>query len=467
MGWLSDTWREITSLGKADTKTYNGGGSGSSSSGSSSSGGSAKTYTVKQPTYTYGGGTRGTTSSPSPVRQSSGSTSGGGTRTGLQQWGNAPRVAQGPSAATLAAQARAREANAQAAATRDAATKAMQERTINPKLSGSESAATAQQRMGRQMMLDLGATDQELPDSELVAGPDALVTVKSVASPARKKAAAEREKRLQEWQDYREEQQQLARDAMSGRRGLAPNTNALTTAEYQALSPRQQAGVQFNTGLVEAVAADRAAGRGEDTATRDYLGDLGLSVGPAGSATSIDSYLGLDAAISDSVLKRLDNSALRRNDASSLRYARGNETAAPAAVRRSEARSAAATATDAIIEQLRNGNVGGLSQRGQAKNPALAGTGTNPRDGVIQQAYQFMIDPQYDMTAQDVATGLAQMNQANGTDVTPQEVWDFVGTQLDAVDMAKSRGDKAATVTTLDSSITPLSVADIRARYGL
>lgn len=252
----------------------------------------------------------------------------------------------------------------------------------------------------------------------------------------RAEAVAEEKAQPREWKDVRAKE--------------------LTDDEYLALSPRQRAAVQFNTGLLAASASDKSTGG--DAATRNYLSGLDLLE----DGTDVDAYLKLDRAVGMSIISKLDDKGTRQSSAESLRWAQGIPGAAPRAASFSAAMDSAGLAADAMALRMSNGMTG--LGPGAAQAP---GFGDSTREGVLRQAYDFMVDSQYDMTSQDIADGLLQLNAANTTDVTTQELWDFTKRQLDAVDFGAVRGRGTGTVAHSNPEITPLSVADIRARYGL
>lgn len=231
---------------------------------------------------------------------------------------------------------------------------------------------------------------------------------------------------------------------------------------YDALTERQQAAVQFNTGLLAARDAD--AESGGDAATRGFLSELGVRTR---TDEELNSFLQLDRMISQTIIDKLEDPTARRQSAESLRLSRGEAEGAPQAQQLADAQSMAALTADLLARRL--GTTG--RALGQGGDP-LPGFGSGPRDQVIQRAYTYMIDPQFDFTPDDIAQGVADLNAQMGTDVTPQEVWDFLRANLEAARFGR-QGDTAGTLPapvnpeTGVAEFTPLDIAEIRRRYGL
>ena len=82
-----------------------------------------------------------------------------------------------------------------------------------------------------------------------------------------------------------------------------------------------------------------------------------------------------------------------------------------------------------------------------------------------------MIDSRYTYTPQQIASSLRDLNQQAGTDVSPDELWEYLRANVDAVGFHEA-GNNTATLphpTTLPNGepLTPLDVAEIRRRYGI
>lgn len=119
---------------------------------------------------------------------------------------------------------------------------------------------------------------------------------------------------------------QLTRQALFGMDDLNQRTTrALTDAEFGALSPRQQAAVEFNTMLTQAVAQDLADKTGKQTPeyaakAGKVFGKLGSpatayaprtvelleSIGYKGTDATLDDFLGLRTTVSEAELGGLD-----------------------------------------------------------------------------------------------------------------------------------------------------------------
>jgi hypothetical protein len=229
-----------------------------------------------------------------------------------------------------------------------------------------------------------------------------------------------------------------ARDAERGySTGARATVRELTDEEYLALTPRQKAAVQYNTGLVSAAQQDREEGATGSTAVAaGFLSDLGQTPG------ELDAFLRLDRAIGDHILQRMEWAPENQDD------------------RVDAAQQTVVAAAPAIQSRLSQGYTG---LRGDTMRP---GTTDSPRDQVLQMAWNFMVDSGVEQTPEDISIGLGQLNANMGTDIAPEELWDFARMQLEAVDVGRL-ANTDVTVPVTDATIVPLSVADIRARYGL
>lgn len=242
------------------------------------------------------------------------------------------------------------------------------------------------------------------------------------------------------------------------RLGLAQE---MSQEDYDKLSPRQQAAVQFNTGLVAAGRADQEAGTTD--ASREYLAGFGIT---PKDDTELTSFLRLDQLIGESILQKLDDVTTRQQSADSARWARGDSTAAPEAARFSAARNISDKAAEALGQLLST-----TGNRRFGETEPRAGFGTALRDEVVKQAYAYMIDSRYTYTPQQIASNLRDLNQQAGTDVSTDELWEYLRANVDAVGFHEA-GNNTATLphpTTLPNGepLTPLDVAEIRRRYGI
>lgn len=427
MNWLSDTWREVTSGGKARTETYNGRKSAPKRAASPAPQRAPRPTTTAPARPSGGGGGSGRVSAsrapvvaPPRVARSSGSRapdeSSGGRSARGGEWGPRPgRTLNRSEAAQQQAQ--------------------LDRYRVDPKLSGAEAGAQQQQMVGRAAMAQLDPSLQVLPDEPVMERPQRKAETEKAGAAGPKP-----------WS---------GRDVIAARGGpkIDADVRELSDDEYLALTPRQRAAVQYNTALVSAANADRAEGTGT-TQTAAFLSELDLPT------QDLDAFLRLDRAIGDSVLRSLEDPTARAQSAESRRLARGNVAAAPQSERLARAQDAGANAADAMALRLANGWTG---LRGGQQAPGMT---DSTRDQVLRMAWDFMVDASVEQSPEDIAEGLSQLNANMGTDIAPQELWDFARLQLDAADFGALR-NADVTVPVTDATIVPLSVADIRARYGI
>ena len=100
----------------------------------------------------------------------------------------------------------------------------------------------------------------------------------------------------------------------------------------------------------------------------------------------------------------------------------------------------------------------------------LAGFGATQRDNVIKFAFTNMADSRGTATWADIVSGLEQLNVNFGTDVSPDEVWQYASAAVNSVDFARAGGREADVynmTTPADKEYTPLDTAEIRRRYGI
>lgn len=233
------------------------------------------------------------------------------------------------------------------------------------------------------------------------------------------------------------------------------NVLEMTSADFEKLTPRQRAAVMYNSQLVRTVEKDQA--KGESKRTEKFLSDLGIAVG-----NDIDEFLQLDRAISSGDIKWLDDDNVRDMHASSMRYARREDDA-----KRAFGFDRATGFSSRAGEALANNMLarGELSLRGE-KGPTSAGYSDDLRDQALRRGYSLMVDAKTEQTLDDVKQGLATLNEMNGLDITIDELLDFTRLQLDTVSFGRLGGADVR-VPVWDEGITPLSVKEIRKRYGL
>lgn len=233
------------------------------------------------------------------------------------------------------------------------------------------------------------------------------------------------------------------------------NVREMTQQDFEKLSPRQRAAVMYNSQLVRTVEKDQA--KGESKRTEKFLSDLGIAV-----KDDIDEFLQLDRAISSGDIKWLDDDSVRDMHASSMRYARREDDA-----KRAFGFDRATDFSNRAGEALANNMLarGELSLRGE-KGPTSAGYSDDMRDQALRRGYSLMVDSKTEQTLDDVKQGLATLNEMNGLDITIDELLDFTRLQLDTVSFGRLGGADVR-VPVWDETVTPLSVKEIRKRYGL
>lgn len=246
--------------------------------------------------------------------------------------------------------------------------------------------------------------------------------------------------------------------ASPARMNTGATTKELSEQEWLALTPRQRAAVQFNTELVSASRKDLSEGGSSNTV--GLLEGLGVEYSPE----ELNSFLQLDAAITASVLDRLGDSTLVETAPTVQRYTSGNPAARPKQVQKDlDVLDLSGRLADAMSLRLANAT-GQLGQDTKAPPPVL-GMGNTADDEAVRTAYNYMIDSSVEFTTDDIVEGINMMNEARGTSITPEDVWAFLGRQLDAVDYGRVR-NSSVPMPSPDPKITPLSAAEIRRRYG-
>ena len=246
------------------------------------------------------------------------------------------------------------------------------------------------------------------------------------------------------------------------RSGALLNSTELTQQQYEALSTRQQAAIQFNTGLTNAARADHKKRDGSTANTEKFLESMGIT---PRSEAELNRYLNLDMLISPSTIAAMDDPANGvQKPTSSMGHVAGEITPQQQAV--TDARRHSEIVAKVISQRL---GQGGTYREGSAPLP---GFGNTPTDVVIQDAYLQIIDSSKDWTTKEVVAGIAEMNAQAGTDVTPQQVWDFTRANLQSVEFGSlgSRKEQlrgAGFDLNTGIELVPADVAAIRERYGI
>lgn len=236
----------------------------------------------------------------------------------------------------------------------------------------------------------------------------------------------------------------------------------LTDDEFYALTPRQRAAVLYNTELVDASTADKSLGGTERT--KSFLSELDLLK----DETDLDAFLGLDRAIGDSILAKLDDRKARTDAADAARWARGDERFAPNSTDFLNDYSAANVAAGRMADLLVTR--GSASLRPSEDEAPGIGLTEAPRDQVLRSIWSTSISKEagkFADTPEKIAQGIAEANATNGTDITPEELWDFASKQIAAVEFARVRGKKDVETPTWIPELETVDLSEIRKRYGL
>ena len=248
------------------------------------------------------------------------------------------------------------------------------------------------------------------------------------------------------------------------RSGTLLNTTQMTQQEYEALSPRQQAAIQFNTGLTEAARLDQEARTGSTENTEAFLASVGIT---PDNERDLNRYLNLEHLISPDTIALMDDPANGiQTPTSSMGHVPGEISPQQQLV--SDARSNSLRIAEQLSNSLATSGSGTLS----GQRTPIPGFGNTVEDAIIQDVYLQMIDSSKNWTTQDIVAGLAADNAAMGTNVTPEQVWDFTRANVEAVEFGslgsrqeQLRGSGVNLATGIE--LTPLDIAEIRARYGL
>ena len=248
------------------------------------------------------------------------------------------------------------------------------------------------------------------------------------------------------------------------RSGALLNTTQMTQQEYEALSPRQQAAIQFNTGLVAASRRDHETRTGSTENTEAFLESVGIT---PDNERDLNRYLNLEYLISPETIARMDDPANGiQTPTSSLGHVPGEILPGQQLV--SDARKHSQIIANNLSNRLATSGSGTLV----GEHTPLPGFGNTVEDAMIQDIYLQMIDSSKNWTTQDIVAGIAADNAAMGTNVTPEQVWDFTRANVEAVEFGslgsrqeQLRGSGVNLMTGIE--ITPLDIAEIRARYGL
>ena len=248
------------------------------------------------------------------------------------------------------------------------------------------------------------------------------------------------------------------------RSGALMNVTGLTQQEYEALSPRQQAAIQFNTGLVAAARSDHATRTGSTENTEAFLESVGIT---PDDERDLNRYLNLEYLISPETIALMDDPANGvQTPTSSLGHVPGEITPSQQLV--SDAREHSVIIGNILSNRLATSGSGTLT----GESTPLPGFGNTVEDAMIQDIYLQMIDSSKNWTTEDIVAGIAADNAAMGTNVTPEQVWDFTRANIESVELGslgsrqeQLRGSGVNLATGIE--LTPLDIAEIRARYGL
>ena len=248
------------------------------------------------------------------------------------------------------------------------------------------------------------------------------------------------------------------------RSGALMNVTGLTQQEYEALSPRQQAAIQFNTGLVAAARSDHETRTGSTENTEAFLESVGIT---PDDERDLNRYLNLEYLISPETIALMDDPANGiQTPTSSMGHVPGEILPGQQLV--SDARKHSQIIANNLSNSLATSGSGTLA----GDSTPLPGFGNTVEDAMIQDIYLQMIDSSKNWTTQDIVAGIAADNAAMGTNVTPEQVWDFTRANVEAVEFGslgsrqeQLRGSGVNLMTGIE--ITPLDIAEIRARYGL
>ena len=248
------------------------------------------------------------------------------------------------------------------------------------------------------------------------------------------------------------------------RSGALMNVTGLTQQEYEALSPRQQAAIQFNTGLVAAARRDHETRTGSTENTEAFLESVGIT---PDDERDLNRYLNLEYLISPETIALMDDPANGiQTPTSSLGHVPGEITPGQQLV--SDAREHSVIIGNILSNRLATSGSGTLT----GESTPLPGFGNTVEDAMIQDVYLQMIDSSKNWTTEDIVAGIAADNAAMGTNVTPEQVWDFTRANIESVELGslgsrkeQLRGSGVNLATGIE--LTPIDIAELRARYGL
>lgn len=248
------------------------------------------------------------------------------------------------------------------------------------------------------------------------------------------------------------------------RSGALLNATQMTQQDFEALSPRQQAAIQFNTGLVTASRQDHETRTGTTENTEAFLASVGIT--PT-SERDLNKYLNLEYLISPETIALMDDPANAiQTPTSSMGHTPGEITPGQQLV--ADARKNSEIIAKSISNSLATSGL----RTTTGGNAPIPGFGNTVEDAIIQDVYLQMIDSSKNWTTQDIVEGIAADNAAMGTNVTPEQVWDFTRANVEAVEFGslgsrqeQLRGSGVNLATGIE--LTPLDIAEIRARYGL
>ncbi len=242
------------------------------------------------------------------------------------------------------------------------------------------------------------------------------------------------------------------------------NVTGLTQQEYEALSPRQQAAIQFNTGLVAAARSDHETRTGSTENTEAFLESVGIT---PDDERDLNRYLNLEYLISPETIALMDDPANGiQTPTSSMGHTPGEITPSQQLV--SDAREHSVIIGNIISNSLATSGVGTLV----GDQTPLPGFGNTVEDAMIQDIYLQIIDSSKNWTTEDIVAGIAADNAAMGTNVTPEQVWDFTRANIESAELGSLgsrevplRGSGMNLATGIE--LTPIDIAELRARHGL
>ena len=220
----------------------------------------------------------------------------------------------------------------------------------------------------------------------------------------------------------------------------------LTAEEYAALTPRQRAAVEYNT---EVLAAQNAGG--------DALNQVLTGFGQ-------DPAVGTRLAISDEMLAKLEDPAVRQNMVASLRYAgQYAAAAAPQSYTMQQLESSIAAGAKKLAEFNLSGGT-------TADGAQPLGFGTSNADGLVQSILNGLADADDTNTLADAEQFISEVNAQEGLNVSIDDVLNYARLRIDAAEYAGVSNDRelrANYTIAPDTSIRQKPAAQLRQELGL